>query len=52
MGGTISFESKEGIGTTFLIRIRSGLTQIGRTGLKLKKNGNIYPGAPCSSDRG
>lgn len=53
MGGTISFESKEGTGTTFVIRIpfRIDTDRKDRTETE-EKNGNIYPGAPCSSDRG
>ena len=53
MGGTISFESKEGTGTTFVIRIpfQIDADMKDRTETE-EKIRNFYPGAPCSSDRG
>ena len=37
MGGTITFESAEDVGTTFVIRVRSGSIQTGVTKLKPEK---------------
>mgnify|MGYP000178730374 FL=1 len=46
MGGTITFESAEGIGTTFVIRVRSGLIQTGKAKLKLRQRQKL-PSADC-----
>ena len=46
MGGTITFESEEGAGTTFVIRVRSGLIQTGKAKLKLRQRQKL-PSADC-----
>ena len=52
MGGTITFESKEGAGTTFVIRVpfRIDTDRSGQTGNR-RKNRSFYPGTAYSSGR-
>ncbi len=51
MGGTITFESEEGVGTTFVIRVPFRIDTDKATELKPEKNRKIYPWNAYSSGR-